>query len=255
MASRQPQESLYGFTSPLVQQAFSPISSKRAPATNDFASIGRIWINTVTKLAYILVNVSGNVATWSLIEAAAGTGVFTSVEATTGNITADLGNIIASAGGVSAATSITGASLGATTGNIVAALGNISASSGSVSAATLISAGTSITAGTGIIATTGNIVATTGAVQAGAAVTAGTSMTATAGNITATNGDFVASTAAKGVVLGGGAKVVCGTGDPNGAVTAPQGSLYLNLTGSTTATRAFINSTGGTIWIAVTTAS
>lgn len=36
---------------------------------------------------------------------------------------------------------------------------------------------------------------------------------------------------------------------------APQGTLYLNTTGSSTSTRAFINTTGSTVWTAVTTAA
>lgn len=46
--------------------------------------------------------------------------------------------------------------------------------------------------------------------------------------------------------------IYAGTGTPT--FTAIKGSLYLNLTGSTTATRLFINN-GTTTWIAVTTAS
>lgn len=46
--------------------------------------------------------------------------------------------------------------------------------------------------------------------------------------------------------------VICGTGTPT--FSSIKGTLYLNLTGSTTATRAFINN-GTTTWIAVTTAS
>lgn len=46
--------------------------------------------------------------------------------------------------------------------------------------------------------------------------------------------------------------VSCGTGAPT--FTANKGSLYLNLTGSSTATRLYVNN-GTTTWIAVTTAS
>lgn len=93
------------------------------------------------------------------------------------------------------------------------------------------------------------------AVTAPGSVTSTTTLTATAGNITATNGDLVASTAAKGVILGGGAKLVSGTGDPNTAVTAPKGSLYLRLDGSSSSTRAYINTDSATAWTAVTTAT
>lgn len=46
--------------------------------------------------------------------------------------------------------------------------------------------------------------------------------------------------------------VTVGTGAPT--FTANKGSLYLNLTGSSTATRLYVNN-GTTTWIAVTTAS
>lgn len=46
--------------------------------------------------------------------------------------------------------------------------------------------------------------------------------------------------------------VLAGTGAPT--FSAVKGSLYLNLTGSTSATRLYVNN-GTTTWIAVTTAS
>lgn len=44
-----------------------------------------------------------------------------------------------------------------------------------------------------------------------------------------------------------------GSGAPT--ITAGKGSLYLNITGSSTSTRLYVNSTGSTTWVAVTTAS
>lgn len=46
-------------------------------------------------------------------------------------------------------------------------------------------------------------------------------------------------------------QIFSGAGAPT--MVAPQGSLYLNTTGSTTATRAYINTTGAAVWTAVTT--
>lgn len=46
--------------------------------------------------------------------------------------------------------------------------------------------------------------------------------------------------------------ILAGTGAPT--FSAVKGSLYLNLTGSSTATRLYVNN-GTTTWIAVTTAS
>lgn len=47
--------------------------------------------------------------------------------------------------------------------------------------------------------------------------------------------------------------IYAGAGAPTFA--ASQGSLYLNTTGSSSSTRAYINSTGSTTWVAITTAS
>jgi hypothetical protein len=44
-----------------------------------------------------------------------------------------------------------------------------------------------------------------------------------------------------------------GAGAPS--FTAAKGSFYLNTTGSSTSTRAYINTDGGTTWTAVTTAA
>lgn len=52
-------------------------------------------------------------------------------------------------------------------------------------------------------------------------------------------------TASQGPIL------MAGTGAPT--CSAPKGSLYLNITGSSVATRAYINTDGGTTWTAVTT--
>lgn len=82
----------------------------------------------------------------------------------------------------------------------------------------------------------------------------GTTVTVT-GNVTADSAtapvaggaaSFLAtSTAGLGVYFGSGAPTV----------TAAQGSLYLRTDGSTTSTRAYVNSDGGTTWVAITTAS
>jgi hypothetical protein len=44
-----------------------------------------------------------------------------------------------------------------------------------------------------------------------------------------------------------------GAGTPNAVISAPKGSFYLNTTGSSTSTRAFINTDGATTWTAITT--
>lgn len=50
-----------------------------------------------------------------------------------------------------------------------------------------------------------------------------------------------------------GPQVLFGAGAPS--ISAPQGSLYLNTTGNSTSTRAYINTNGTTGWTAITTAT
>lgn len=68
-------------------------------------------------------------------------------------------------------------------------------------------------------------------------------------SLNSTNGTFANS------VTVGSANIVSGAGDPNGTVTATKGSLYLNLTGSGVADRAWINTNGGTVWTNLITAA
>lgn len=50
-----------------------------------------------------------------------------------------------------------------------------------------------------------------------------------------------------------GVGISAGSGAPTHS--APQGSIYLNKTGSSSSTRIYVNSDGSTTWVAVTTAS
>src|SRR5665213_1893687 len=195
----------YGLVNALQKVFPAPIVAKRDPTTADKAQIGQIWVNITTNASWVITSIVNNLANWADI--AGGGGSFTSLTVS-GNITSTGGNILATVGNVTAAaalvagTTVTAATgITATTGNIVASAGNITATGGS------IAAGTTLVAGTDITAITGNIAAIAGSVSAG------TTVTATLGNITASNGDLVLSTAAKGVLFGGGAKVVSGTGD------------------------------------------
>lgn len=120
---------------------------------------------------------------------------------------------------LSAGTTITaGTGITSTLGNIVASAGNISATLGSVSAGTTVTAGTGITATTGnIVASTGDIISTLGAVAAATTVTGGTGVTATTGNVTATAGNFVSSLAGNGLLF-----------NANTATGAAPGPVVLN---------------------------
>jgi hypothetical protein len=99
--------------------------------------------------------------------------------------------------------------------------------------------------------------ATTGAVTVDATFGAATtvaSLSAT-GNVTADSGTapaaggmaafLMSSTANLGIFVGSGAPTV----------SAAQGSLYLRTDGSSTSTRAYINTDGATTWTAITTAA
>ena len=99
--------------------------------------------------------------------------------------------------------------------------------------------------------------ATTGAVTVDATFAADTSVASLSatGNVTADSGTapvaggaaaFLAtSTADLGIYFGSGAPTV----------SAAQGSLYLRTDGSSTSTRAYINTDGATTWTAITTAA
>jgi hypothetical protein len=78
--------------------------------------------------------------------------------------------------------------------------------------------------------------------------------TPTGTNVAAANGLSV-TVAGRGVSLPGGLLVISGAGDPNGSVTAPIGSLYLNSTAASAVTRAFINTNAGTTWTNITCAA
>lgn len=73
------------------------------------------------------------------------------------------------------------------------------------------------------------------------------------------------STAITGTVAGGPnafssillktVNILTGSGSPNASVTAPQGSLFLRTDGSSSSTRAYINTNGSTGWTNITTAA
>lgn len=86
MASLQPKNNLYGFTSPLSNQSMPPIISLRVPAVNDFAPLGAIWIDKPANNAYILTSIVSNLATWILVGPAGGAIVGTSLTINPGPI-------------------------------------------------------------------------------------------------------------------------------------------------------------------------
>jgi hypothetical protein len=78
--------------------------------------------------------------------------------------------------------------------------------------------------------------------------------TPTGTNIAAANGLSVTTTG-RGLSLPGGLLVLSGTGDPNGSITAPIGSLYLRSNPVGATSRAYINTDAGTTWTNITCAA
>jgi len=55
------------------------------------------------------------------------------------------------------------------------------------------------------------------------------------------------------IIVQGGPYITSGSGSPNGVITAPKGSIYMRTDGSSSSTRAYSNTNGGTTWTAFTT--
>ena len=256
----------------------STVTANYDPGVNNLAEVGSMWVNYLTNAAFMLTSTAGSAATWTNITQGGAAGPIDTVHTDSGDVTGvggaisivgydlitvdglgDTATIIMDANPLfhslsTTTTIISGQGITATTGNIISTAGNVNATVGSMSAGTTVTAGTGITATTGdIVASTGNLTSTLGSVSASTTVTAGTGVTSITGNITAVAGDLVASNVANGFVFSNGVKILSGSGDPNGVVTAPLGSLYLNHTGSGVADRAYINTNAGTVWTAIST--
>ena len=97
-----------------------------------------------------------------------------------------------------------------------------------------------------------SINSTTGAVSIDATYGASTSIT---GTVTALNGTAVTAGGAAAFLATStsGLGVYFGSGAPT--VSAAKGSLYLRTDGSSTSTRAYINTDGGTTWTNLVTAA
>jgi hypothetical protein len=60
-------QTAYGISQPTFGVAPAPIMSTRAPAVTDYSTLGTLWVNTATNVAWILTSVVANVATWAQI--------------------------------------------------------------------------------------------------------------------------------------------------------------------------------------------
>lgn len=204
--NRTTQGVAYGLSDALLEVFPQPIVSTRDPQAGDKAQLGTVWVNKSTNDFFVLTSVVANSATWS--SPSNGSGIFSSLEATTGDITADLGNIVATVGNVTAGGVMTAdGNITSNSGNIIAAAGEFNATAGG------------ITVATDITTTTGNVVVTLGNIG----VDAG-NITVSAGDITAVGGNIVA---AAGVVNG---VQVEATGDLGGVVSVTSLTNVTNTT-------------------------
>lgn len=92
--------------------------------------------------------------------------------------------------------------------------------------------------------TSGTVIADSTHVTSGGTVTAATSITATLGDITATNGNFVASTIGKGLVLKQGANGKVGTFVNNGTTPVTTSNTSIAITDTIVIS---LNTVGGTV--------
>lgn len=123
----------------------------------------------------------------------------------------------------------------------------ITIGNGTTTTAVLINSGTGgVGIGTNAVAQTVTIGNTTGASMV--------DLRAGSGGVAVHDTDLSFTTAGKGIVFQAGPKIIAGSGAPS-AITAPQGSLYLNVAGSSTSNRLYVNTDGGTTWTNVTTAA
>lgn len=169
----------YGLSDALPEIFPAPLVSTRDPQTGDKAQLGTLWVNKATDDAFILTSVVANSATW--ITVGGGSGIFTSLTVTPGNLLVTNGNITASLGDITA----TAGDLVATSGNLVVGgtadiTGNLTVSSGD------------------IVATAGNVSVTLGNVT----VSAG-DITVTTGGVDASSGSVIAGTLEATDDLGG----------------------------------------------------
>ncbi len=272
----------YALNQPLVALAQRPIIARRAPTVNNRAQLGQIWIQPTDTAgvavngAWILTSIIANVATWTDI-GQSGTATFANLTVT-GTTQLNILNVSGLAtfnGSVSmdptAAASTFTFGNAAMTGNII--IGNSTAGQAISIGGAINTGAQSISLGSGasganstVNILTGNGTAGTQTFNALTGTRAGAMNLATGaaantsiiGTITAGSTLTLRAPTSIGVALTTGAttvNILCGAGDPNTVVTAPQGSLYTNTTGSGVANRLWVNTTGAAVWTNVVTAA
>lgn len=223
--------------------ATTPGSAGTTLTGSEISVLDSVTAGTVTASKAVVVDSSKNIATFGTVGSAAHTITSASASAlTVGRLGATTPALKIDA---SAATSVTGLSIA-------------SAAAASGTAVAVISSGTdenlTIDAkGAGTITLNGTA---TGGVTISRAITASSTYTGV-GAMTILNATAVPAggTAGAGYKLSSTSNlgVFFGSGVPT--LSAAKGSLYLCTDGSSTSTRMFVNSSGSTTWVAVTTAS
>lgn len=245
------QQNLYGFPGPITSGAPKPVIANRAPTVNDHYPLGTPWIWPVTSTnatatTWIAASANAGATTWNLNEAGGGGGVFSTLtstgQTTLATLTAGTANSFGNANGATSVALISGSggiSLAGNTGT-VGITGNLFGVAAVTAINTTLANSTSIASGTN-----------TGTLTLGNT----TGNTTIHGDVTldSTSATLILSSATSFIGFGG-IEILAGAGDPSGALTAPKGSLFLNTTGSSVNTRAFINTNGATTWTAITTA-
>lgn len=285
---------VYGLNVPLGQASPAPIVAQRHPTVNDQGLPGQTWIDEATQEFFIncgilngdniwVYNNQGS-STFSTVEI---TGSGTVLTVDTGNSSLG-GNLLVSGtatfdNAFSVVSGNNGVSINSGTGSLGistdASATTVSIASGSAvktltvgssngaSASTFQSGsgGLSITSnggnlglnsGVGTLGISIDVHATALSIGTGAAaktIVAGNTTSGTTIALNTPSGTNVVIN--QGIALGtsSGPTITAGSGAPS--FSAAQGSLYLRTDGSSSSTRAYINSNGSTGWIAVTTAS
>lgn len=243
----------YGLSEALPSIFPSPIIAKRSPTVNDTGfQIGQIWV--FNPHAYILVGVASGIATWNLLEASGGAGLFTTLRSTGATVLATTGQSVNVFGNTTGATSL---ELLAGTGGIVTAgiagvaVGNLNvvtidtvtgqlgsqAASGGSPFTTLASTGATTLATTGAsVNTFGN---TTGATSveilagSGGILTAGVAGVVV-GNLNVVTIDTVTGQLGSQASSGGSPfTTLTSTGATTLATTADSANTFGNTTGAT----------------------
>lgn len=128
MSTRSINQTSYGLSQALINDAQVPTLALRAPTTSDKAQIGNIWVDQPTNAAYILTSVVNNVANW---EAVGGGGAGLTFSTDVGDA-APAANVIDIAGGTNINTAGAGNVVTINLDENVTITGNFSTTAGNV---------------------------------------------------------------------------------------------------------------------------